>query len=95
MKNTYKQRYPLHVTDMVSIFGLQFHLDGPESYDHYKVRVDKELSSLLHATTLLQNENPYSLAKYLDCSLRTAQRLSSSISLPDNFLRYLYFLQIR
>lgn len=95
MKNSFKERYPLHVNDMTSIFALQFRLDGPETYEQYKLRVDKELSSLLHATTLLQQENPYTLAKYLNCSLRTAQRLSSSISLPENFIRYLYFLQVR
>lgn len=94
MKNDFKNKYPLHVEDMVSIFRVEFTLSGPESFEHYKGRVDVEISSLLHATTLLQRENNFTLSVALGVSLRTVQRLVSSVSLPDTFLRYLYFLQV-
>lgn len=94
MKNTFNRKYPLHVEDLTSVFRVEMRLTGPESYEDYKKRVDRELSSLLHATTLLQRENTYTLSVALGVSLRTAQRLTSSVSLPDTFLKYLYFLQI-
>lgn len=92
-KNSYKIKYSLHVEDMASIFRVRYRLSGPESPDDYKSRVDKELSSLLHATALLQRENTYSLSRLLSVSLRTAQRLTSSVNLPDLFTSYLYILQ--
>lgn len=93
MKNTFKSKYPLRVEDMTSVFRVQYRLSGPESYEVYKSRVNSELSSLLHATALLQRLNPYSLSVMLGVSLRTAQRLTSSLNLPDLFTSYLYILQ--
>ena len=65
MKNTFKSKYPLHVEDMTSVFRVQYRLSGPESYEDYKTRVNSELSSLLHATAILQRLNPYSLSHLL------------------------------
>lgn len=93
-KKLLRKRYPLHPVDLVSIFSVDWKLSGPESLEDYIRRVNSQTASLLYATALLQNENPYTLSKKLGLSLRQTQRYIKDSCINYSFLTLCYILQV-